>query len=349
MKIPKIERLPSGHYFCRLRINGVSIPITAETATECERIAYLKKSEYLAGKTHIKRTPKETTLQEALDGYIRKRKNTLSPSTVRSYTIYSKTRFADYRPLKLSQIKWQEMIDTELGLASEKTVKNAWALVKPSLELVGYPVPNIRLAKPVIPDLTFLQPEEIKPFCEALKGRSYEIPALLALHGLRLSEIRGLKWENVDLKSGVLFVQGARVRGIDGDVDKKTNKNDTSSRYVPIMIPQLKTALEAKEQKTGKVAVIGANTLLDDVKRTCKRAGVTECTTHDLRRSFASLCFFLNIPSRQIQEWGGWKDDKVLNKVYIKLSTSLKTESKNKFTQFFQNANEMPMTTPNPL
>ena len=336
MKIPKIEKLPSGNYFCRLRLNGVSIPITAESEAECERIAYLKKSEWNAGKSRIQRTPKETTLQEALDKYIQKRKSTLSPSTLRSYSIYAKNRFPSYRDEKLCKIKWQQMIDDELKLVSEKTVKNAWALVSPALESVGFPVPSVRLARPSVPDLVFLQPEEIKPFCEALRGRKYEIPALLALHGLRLSEIRGLKWDHVDLKNGVLFIQGAMVRGIDGNVDKKTNKNDSSSRYVPIMIPQLKTALEKSKNKTGKVAEIGATTLLDDVRRTCRRAGVTECTTHDLRRSFASLCFYLGIPSKQIQEWGGWKNDAVLNKIYIKLSNTMKTESKDKFTKFFE-------------
>lgn len=348
MKVPKARKLPSGNWFIQLRINGVSIPITAETETECELIATLKKAELLAGKTHIQRTPKETTLQEAILKYIQTREKTLSPATIRSYTIYAKTRFKDYQAKKLSQINWQSMIDDELDIASEKTVKNAWALVKPSLELIGYPVPNVNLAKPVIKDLTFLQPEEIKPFCKALEGRTYEIPALLALHGLRLSEIRGLTWKNVDLQKGMIFVSGARVRGIAGDVDKKTNKNDTSSRYVPIMIPRLKTVLEDVPDKTGKVAVIGANTLLDDVKRTCSRAGVTECTTHDLRRSFASLCFFLQIPSKQIQEWGGWKDDKVLNKIYIKLSTSMKTESQTKFTSFFMNANKTLTAPSNP-
>lgn len=348
MKIPKIEQLPSGNYFCRLRIDGVSIPITSPSRTECELLATAKKAELLAGRSRVQRTPKETTLQEALDNYIQKRKNTLSPSTVRSYTIYSRTRFQGYRDKKLPQIKWQEMIDDELAVASEKTVKNAWALVRPALEMIGYPVPSVNLAKPVVQDLAFLQPEEIKLFCAALKGRSYEIPALLALHGLRVSEIRGLRWENVDLKNGVIFVQGARVRGPNGDVDKRTNKNSTSSRYVPIMIPRLKDTLEAVKNKTGKVAVIGSNTLLDDVKRTCRRAGVTECSAHDLRRSFASLCFFIGIPSKQIQEWGGWGNDVVLNKIYIKLSSTMKTEARKKFTSFFQDANEMPMTSPEP-
>ena len=335
MKIPKIERLPSGNYFCRLRINGVSIPITAPTESECELLATMKKAEILSGKTNIKRTPKETTLQEAMDRYIQNRQKTLSPSTLRSYKIYSQNRFPEYRSKKLGSIDWQKMIDDELELTSEKTVKNAWGLVSPSLRLVGFPVPNVNLANPVVPDLNFLQPEEIKPFCDALKGRNYEIPALLALHGLRMSELRGLDWKNVDLDNGVIFIQGATVRGPDGNVDKKTNKNTQSSRYVPIMIPRLKEVLQRVPDKTGKVSPIGATTLLDDVKRTCRRAGVTICTVHDLRRSFASICFFLGIPSKQIQEWGGWKDDKVLNKIYIKLSNTMKTESQNKFTQFF--------------
>ena len=339
MKVPKPRKLPSGNWFIQLRLNGVSIPITAETDTECIHIAELIKAEHNAGKSHLKRTPKETTLQNAFDQYIQKKKSTLSPSTIRSYTIYSKTRFANYRNKKLPQIKWQQMIDDELELASEKTVKNAWSLVSSALKNINYPVPKVTLAKTVVSDLNFLQPEEIKPFCNALKGRNYEIPVLLALHGLRLSEIRGLTWNNVDLQNGFIFVQGARVRGLDGDVDKKTNKNKDSSRYVPIMIPRLSEVLGSVSDKTGKVAVIGANTLLDDVKRTCKRANVTECTTHDLRRSFASLCFYLGIPSKQIQEWGGWKDDVVLNKIYIKLSTTMKTESKTKFTRFFENAN----------
>ena len=339
MKIPKVEQLPSGNYFCRLRVNDVSIPITAETQTECELLATLKKAELLAGKSHVQHTPKDTTLKEAMAKYLEKRKKTLSPSTLRSYTSYSKTRFADYRDLPLARIPWQQMIDDELQTASEKTVKNAWALVVPSLNNIGYPVPNISLRQPVVKDLNFLQPEEIKPFCEALNGRSYEIPALLALHGLRLSEIRGLDWANVDLKNKLIFVQGARVRGLNGDVDRTQNKNRTSSRYVPIMIPKLANLLESVPDKSGKVAVIGSNTLLDDVKRTCRRAGVTECTVHDLRRSFASLCFYLQIPSKQIQEWGGWKDDVVLNKIYIKLSNSMKTESKNKFENFFANTN----------
>lgn len=337
MKIPKIEKLPSGNYFCRLRLNGVSVPITASSETECRRIAELKKAEYAAGKSKLQRLPKNETLQDVLDKYIRANKATLSPSTHRSYTIYARTRFDGYRDKKLSEIHWQEMIDDELEVASEKTVKNAWALVSPALRRIGYPVPSVRLSQVPVADVHFLQPEEIAPFCAAVKGRSCEIAALLALNGLRVSEIRGLDWKNVNLNNDTLFVHGAVVRGVDGDAEKRTNKNDTSTRTIPILIPQLHDALNAVTDKTSHVVTIASGTILDDVKRACKRAKVTVCTTHDLRRSFASLCFYLGIQAKQIQAWGGWSNETVLNKIYIKLSASMETENQKTVSAFFKN------------
>ena len=336
MKIPKIEKLPSGHYFCRLRIDGISIPITAASKTECERLATLRKAELIAGKAYIQKTPKETTLQEAMDRYIKASKATLSPSTYRQYTIYARNRFPAYRDKRLKEIKWQKMVDDELELASQKTVRNAWALVTPSLRHVGYPVPTVRLSQATVSETNFLQPEEIQPFCDAVKGRNYEIAALLALNGLRVSEILGLTWKNVNLETDVIFVRGAIVRCVDGDTEKPTNKNQASTRHVPILIPQLHDAITAVKDKTGHVVTIKQCTILADVKRACKRAGVTICNTHDLRRSFASLCFYLGIPNRQIQAWGGWSNDSTLNKVYIKLSASMETESKNTVTNFFK-------------
>ena len=124
MKIPKVERLPSGNYFCRLRLGGESIPITAESDTECERLAYLKKSEWLAGKTRIQKTPKKTTLRDAEIMYIEKYKKTLSPSTADRYAVYAKVRFKDYLDKPLGEIKWQQMIDDIVDQIFNATVAN---------------------------------------------------------------------------------------------------------------------------------------------------------------------------------------------------------------------------------
>lgn len=336
MKIPKVERLPSGNYFCRLRLNGVSIPITAESQTECERLAYLKKSEWNAGKSRIQKTPKETTLAECCNKYITRYSKTLSPSTVDRYKVYVQCRFKDYMDKPLGEIKWQRMIDDELARVSEKSVYNAWGLVRPSLKLAGYPVPDVKLASVPVKDISFLQPEEIKKFCQATKGRPYEIAALIELHGLRLSEMKALTWDDIDLQNKVIHVRGAYVKGPDGYVDKQTNKNKTSTRPVPIMIPQLEQALKKVKKKEGRVVTISTSVLRRDVKRACKIAGVTEVSNHGLRHSFASLCFYLKIPMEQIQKWGGWSNDATLRKIYIHLAASAETEHKAAFTGFFK-------------
>ena len=336
MKVPEPRQLPSGTWFIQLRLNGKSIPISAETSAECRSIAELEKAKYRAGLTKIKKLPKNITLREAMKRYTNEYKDELSPSTYDRYLKYCDCRFKKYLDTPLGEIKWQRMIDDEFKLVSEKTVYNGWGLVRPALKFIGYPVPKVKLATVPVSDIAFLQPEEIKPFCEAVRGRKYEIAALIELHGLRLSEMKALDWKDIDLKRNIINVRGAYVKGPDGFIDKTTNKNKTSTRPVPIMIPQLAEALKAVEVKEGKVVSTSGSVLLRDVKRACERAGTTVVTNHGLRHSMASLCFFLKIPTEQIMVWGGWGDDRTLKKIYIHLAASAETEHKAAFTDFFR-------------
>ena len=89
MKIPKAKQLPSGAWFCRVRIDGQDISITRNT--EREAVA-----EAMAGKAGIKdaeKRPKKKTLTAAIDDYIEARQNILSPSTIRGYRIIQNNRF----------------------------------------------------------------------------------------------------------------------------------------------------------------------------------------------------------------------------------------------------------------
>ena len=335
MKTPKPRKLESGNYFIQLRLNGKSIPITCDNPTECTLIAQKIKADYMAGATAIKKLPKNMTLREVEKKYINEFKEELSPSTADRYLAYTKCRFKKYLDMPLEEISWQQMIDDETKVASPKSVYNGWGLVRPALKFVGYPVPQVKLPSVPVSEIAFLQPEEIRPFCESVKGRNYEIAALIELHGLRLSEMKALTWDDIDLKKKVIFVRGAYVKGEDGYVDKDTNKNKTSTRPVPIMIPQLVTALNAVSNKSGRVVSTSGSVLLRDVKRSCERAGITVVTNHGLRHSFASLCFFLNVPLAQIMQWGGWGDDTTLKRIYIHLAASAETEHQKRLTGFF--------------
>ena len=341
MKEPKPKQLPSGSWRVRLRLGGEDISVTMATKDECKAEALRIKSEYKLGKREAaSKAARNKTLKEAQEAYIKANRTVLSPSTVRGYETYKNSRFIKYQDKALKDIDFQEMLNDELEKVSPKTLKNSWGLVHAALDHVGFPIPSVKLAKVPVNEIAFLQPEEIIPFCNAVRGRSYEIAALLMLHGLRLSEARGLTWDKIDLKKDVITVKGAMVKGPDGFVQKKTNKNETSTRKVPIMIPQLHDALKAALSDSGPVVGISPSCLLRDVKRACERAGVTVVSNHGLRHSFASLGYHLGISERQLMAWGGWADYTTMHKIYVRLAASDESKAAETVRAFFKTSTE---------
>lgn len=336
MKVPSPQRMPSGNWRVRLRLGGEDLSISG-TKEYCKEEALRLKSEYLLGERRAgSKQAREMTLKEAEENFIKRNRTVLSPSTVRGYETYKNSRFIGYQDTKLKSIDFQQMLNDELEFISPKTLRNAWGLVHAALDCVGFPIPKVKLPRMPISEQAFLQPEEILPFCEAVRGRSYEIAALLMLHGLRLSEVRGLTWDKVNLDKQIIAIRGAVVKGPDGFVTKQTNKNETSTRKMPILIPQLYDALKASKSDSGPVVDISPSCLLRDVKRACERAGVTVVSNHGLRHSFASLAYHLGISERQLMAWGGWADYTTMHKIYVRLAASDESKAAETVREFFK-------------
>lgn len=341
MKVPEPKKLPSGNYFIRLRLGGSSIPITTSTAAECRRQAQLIKAEYLSRKRQASPDNSSATLGQLIDQYIAKYEPALSPATIRGYFGVRRNRFQHYMDMPIAKIDLQKMINEELLTKSRKTVKNSWGLVSAALRDAGASFPAVKVGKVPIKEIPFLQPDEIMPFCKAMEGDVAEIAALLELHGLRVSEVKGLNWSDVNLSRGFIRVHSAVVPNKENKyVAKDTTKNTTSTRIVPIMIPRLKEVLEAVEDKTGSVVSLHPTNCLRRINRGCIEAGVTIVGNHGLRHSFASLCYHLGIDDRQIMEWGGWADTTTMHKIYIRLAEKDKTAAASKMSGFFSNASE---------
>lgn len=341
MKVPEPRKLPSGNYFLQMRLNGVSVPVTAPTAKECKRQAELIKAEHRAGKRLVEaKTPK--TVGELIDDYIAKRRGIRSPATIRGYTKIRNGHFQAAMGLRPEKVKWQALIDEELKSYAPKSVANAWALVCSSLKAAGIPKPPVLLPAAQSDTREWLSDDEILIFLDAIKGDRYEIAALLALHSLRMSEILGLSWDNVDLKSGTITVKGAVVIGEDDKpVKKSTNKNFTSRRTVAIMIPRLRELLEAVPAKTGPVVVARDVTIWKHVKDACERADLPAVSPHGLRHSFASLALVtLRMSEAECMEMGGWSNPATMHKIYTHVSAKARLKAENKMAEFYKNANE---------
>lgn len=336
IKIPKIEILPSGAAHTRVVVNGERISITKDTEAECI-------SEYLALKHGVKiaeekKKHKETTLREALDRYIEKRMGKKSPSTIKGYLQYKKSRLQSMMNANVYDTpdeRWQAAVDRDFRNLSDKYAKNVWTFVASSIEEETGRRPKIELNAPKKAERPYLEPEEILVFVKAMKGRTAEIAALLELSSLRVSEVLAVKGTDIDLKTNRIRVHGAAVFGPDGKlVYKDENKTNASDRYVPI-IPPLMEAIDKMELTDDYIVKMQPAGIYKQINRVCAANNLPEVGNHGLRHSFASLAYHLGIPEKIAMEIGGWEDSKVMHDIYTHLSKRDIAKRSQQFSDFF--------------
>ena len=334
--LPKVQQLPSGAFRARLMVGNRRISITKDTREECI-------AEYIATKHGIieaKERQKKgiQTLEEAVTEYIDSRRDYRSPSTIYYYERYKKNTFQSMMKQNVHTVtddQWQAALKQERSKGrSPKYIENAWSLMASSIEAATGRRPKVLLYPEEKNERAYLEPEEIDIFVAAIKGQPVEIPALLCLSSLRRSEMLALKWDKVDFKKKVIYVQGARVRGTDGLADKKQNKNDSSRRVIPI-IPPLLEALQKEERKSEYVVTMTGDLTLTRVKQVCKANDITVVDLHGLRHSFASLAYHLQIPEMIAAEIGGWNDLSTMHKIYTHLAQKDIEKRSREFSDYF--------------
>jgi integrase len=332
VRVPEPRLLPSGKWFIQLRIDGVSHSITEETEAKCRARAVAIKSGLI-----VEKATSNSTLRAACDRYINDRSNTLSPSTIRGYRKIQKLRFQSVMDKSIKNVtNWQKVVNDEAKLCSPKTLKNAWGFIFCVLKNEGM---TVEVITPKVPkaERLWLTPEQIKVFVKAVAGKPCEIPALLALHSLRRSEIAGLTWDNIHLEKGTITVSGSAVLDEHNEVvSKATNKTDSSTRIVRIVIPELLDKLLAEEDKTGSVYKGYINSPYYAINKVCEANGLPKVGIHGLRHSFASLGYHLRMSEMEVMRIGGWSDFETVRKIYTHLSQLDETKAANKMEQFYR-------------
>lgn len=311
ISVPKPRQLASGTWFGQLEYKGRRSSVSAPTEAEW----YTKARAVKLGLVEAEKKRAGTSLRTLVRNYIDSNSNTLSPATIRGYEIIYRNRFPAYMDKDALSINYQAMINAEAASVAAKTVANAWGLIRPALEAAKLPVPSVNLPAAPKKDEDFLDYTQIKTFLDAVKDQPVEPAALLALHGLRTSEL-------LDLDVGQITKDGIRIQGAtvpdknNKFVHKDTNKNRSSRRTVPILIPRLLEILPA----TGKAVVLHPSTIRTHIEKVCRGAKLPVCSPHDLRRSFASLAYHLKWDELTTTRIGGWSNVQTVNKIYRKLA-----------------------------
>lgn len=338
LKVPKIIQLPSGSFSTKVMIDGERITITKPTEEECAAEAIAIK--YRAKEAKKEKRPGAMSLQDALSAYIDARRGSASPSTIYAYERYMANCFQSMMKVNIHSTtdeQWQAAIRREGKGKSPKYIANVWGFISAAITEYTSQRPNVKLPAKEKNTRPFLEPDQITLFVDAVKGESIEIAALLALSSLRRSEIKALKWENIDLSKNCIHVSGAMVyAGKDeGMVHKRQNKNESSNRVVPI-IPPLRIALETAERTGEYIVPYNGSWLYQRINEICKENGLPEVGVHGLRHSFASLAYHLQIPEKIAMEIGGWSDDGTMRKIYTHLAKRDIADRAQDFSNFFK-------------
>lgn len=151
--------------------------------------------------------------------------------------------------------------------------------------------------------LDFLSPVESRKLVQASANEPvWRDMLLMALRtGMRLGELCGLQWRDVDFQRKILTVQRSLVRGVLG-----TPKNNRI-RHIPLTEDLCRSIYERRNKHTFVFHQPNGDPLSDGMgenamRRACKKAGIRYIGWHTLRHTFASQLVSEGIPLNAVQE-----------------------------------------------
>ena len=222
------------------------------------------------------------------------------------YRNWLKPRFADKEisqiaPLDLERLK-KEMRDA--GKA-EATVRHALCLMRQAFnKAVAWqlwkgenPCKGVAFPSPNNARQRFLNQEEAALLLTALREHSPQVARIAALSlygGVRLGEVLGLVWSNVDLKNGIIYVQD-------------TKNNESRPIFITEPIRQVLRELGKRKpdellfkSKTGNPVQWLSKSFAATVKELKLNEGVSDprerVTFHTLRHTYASWAVMAGVP-----------------------------------------------------
>ena len=356
MKLPAIRKLPSGNYFCQLRLDGRSISITDPDYNKVKAQALAYKTGVLKAKAE----PLSITLGAACDAYIAAREGVCSPTTVQGYRAIRDHGFQSIMPMRLSALTPRVLAAAVQREAqrrgrsgrkvSAKYMKNAWGFLSSVLRESGVDPGRVQLPEVKRKIVRLPDPPAV---IRAVVGTDIELPCLLAAWlSLSMSEIRGLT-KSKSILNGQLYVAETLVRvkspagpsqkqKKDGtpskiksslqDVRKEGGKEELRSRVLDI--PPYIAALI--DQVEGDVIVpLTPRQISGRFTRLIEKAGLPHMTFHQLRHLNASAMAMLGVQKEIAQERGGWKTPHTMDRVYTHVFDAPRRAADEKIDAYF--------------
>lgn len=255
-------------------------------------------------------------------------------------------------------IETVKQINTKLKTCLDSAEKNNY-VEKNYCKLVELPT-NAKEQK-----IEIFSMDQEKQFIETIKGHKLELLFLTALYtGLRIGEISGLKWSDIDFDKHRLTVNRTVTRVALFDKDGKrhyemieqTPKTSNGFRTVPISPIIFDRLLEHKKQQDTikreipsfneydlifcdkKGYYINPNSImgtLDRMQRDMDIPKENRISFHGLRKTFATRLFERNISPKTVQSLLGHSDISITLNIYTQVMDNIKVEAINELENLF--------------
>jgi len=330
MKLPTPRQLKSGSWLVQCMIDGTRYNRTFDT--EADALVYA--AEIKTGNAAAR--SEDITVGTAMDRYIEMKDAVLSPSTISAYKRTRKNHLQSIMTVKLDHLTPESVQRAVNQMArdglSPKTIRNAYGLLtavlsvfRPSLAL-NTTLPQKQRYEAAVPS-----DDDIVAILNAIPGTEAELPVTMAMWlGMRMSEIIGLKWEDVDLDNRVIHIRRALV-----DEGEKTTKTYTSQR--DLTLPEHIVSLIGEPGPLDEYVVkMTRRRILTLFHRVCEDAGVQPYRFHDLRHINASVMLMLGIPDKYSMKRMGHATNNMLKTVYQHTMDKKMAESVNLLDQYFE-------------
>lgn len=271
---------------------------------------------------------------------------------------YLKEQFNTQKSMFLKEENFIEYFNTlEKQEVSTSTRKTLLYIIKASILRGHYKneMPLLDLSeikfkseKKEIEILSKLEQSKLESHILSTKLNIRKLCILLTLYtGLRIGEVCGLKWENIDFENHALYVKRTiqRVKCDDGIKKTKliesTPKSKSSIRKVPI--PAFIVDLLKKYYTNDEDFILSGSTKLYDPRllensfsRLIKKVGLKKIKYHALRHTFATRSIEAGVDIKTLSELLGHSTVDITLKTYVHTSDELKKKSIDKLVSYMQ-------------
>jgi integrase len=201
-----------------------------------------------------------------------------------------------------------------------------------------------------------LDEKEVRLLMQKSKDFGLEAPiALAAITGMRVGEILALRWSDIDLEKGVLYVGKtvhyySRYGFVEGKPKTRSSERDIVLPQVVVnLLKQHRLSQREKRLQIGPSWVdrdivfsneksgnfIHNTTFIRRFYRALKRAGLPRIHFHDLRHSAATILLSMGVPANVVQELLGHSDVSLTLRIYAHVVPKMRQDVVDKMDDLY--------------